>query len=133
MAELLACGLLDDRRLSRALAESLHRKGVAGRAMPARLRSRGLDPELLGEALAPLNRELVEPELLRACTFARRRRLGPARPVHRRPEDPAERRHRREKDIGALCRAGFSLGVALRVVDAADLDRLEAEAQDGPA
>lgn len=69
---------------------------------------------------------------MRACTYARRRRLGSARPAHRSYPEPAERRRQREKDIGALCRAGYSLGIALRVIDAPDLELLLEAGQDGP-
>ncbi|RME20742.1 MAG: hypothetical protein D6798_19765, partial [Deltaproteobacteria bacterium] len=67
----------------------------------------------------------------RACAYARRRRLGSARPPSRRPADPEQRRRRREKDLAAMFRAGFSAGIALRVIDADDIDDLLEEADGG--
>ena len=60
--------------------------------------------------------EGVDPELERAVAYVRRRRLGPMR------HDPEQRRARRERDLAAVARAGFPFGVALRVIDAEDLD-----------
>lgn len=131
LQELLACGLLDDRRLTHAWVESLHRRGVPARAMRARLLARGLDGAFLTEGLERLGQETAEPELLRACTYAQRRRIGAARADRRRPTDPAGARRQREKDLASLCRAGFSLGIALRVVDSDDLQALALEACEG--
>jgi regulatory protein len=51
-------------------------------------------------------------ELEAAATYARRRRLGP----HRR--DPEARAERRERDLAALARAGFSYAIAQQIIDA---------------
>ena len=46
-----------------------------------------------------------------AAALARRRRLGPFR-------RPGEREERRDKDLAALARVGFSYAVARRVIEA---------------
>jgi regulatory protein len=52
-----------------------------------------------------------------ARAYAKRRRLG----IHRRPDTRALHR---DRDLGALARAGFSYDLARRVVDA-DPDEME--------
>jgi regulatory protein len=111
LAELLEQGALDDTRFVRAWVEELHRKGHSRRAIEARMATRGVERGLVEAALA--DRPGEDPELAAARAYARRRRLGP----HRSSET---RRDRRDKDIAALCRAGFGLGLALRVVDEDD-------------
>ncbi|MCK6504465.1 RecX family transcriptional regulator [Myxococcota bacterium] len=128
LADLRAVGLLDDRKVAEAWAGNLHRRGLSERSIQERLRQKGLSAPLREGALARVEAEAEAPELARACTYALRRRLGAARPEARRPDDRDEARKRREKDVAALCRAGFSLGIALRVVDAADLEALREEA-----
>jgi len=128
LAELLAARLLDDARFARAWVDDLDRRGIPRRSMRQRLLSKGVDAALIDDALNARDQQVVEPELARACAYARRRRLGAARPEHRRPDDPALRRARRDKDVAALCRAGFSVGVALQVIDCPDLDALAARA-----
>jgi regulatory protein len=61
--------------------------------------------------------EAGETDLRAALRFAKRRRLGPFR-------TPKERATRRERDLAALGRAGFSYEVARAVVDAPTADAL---------
>lgn len=114
-----ARGLLDDAALTRGLVRSYRRKGLARRAIEHKLRGKGIDGDLIREALAASDEEAgADPELEAAWRLARRRRLGPYR--------RADRAERRERDLAALGRAGFSYGTARAVVDAeappADLD-----------
>ena len=59
-----------------------------------------------------------------AVALAKRRRLGPF-------NMRGDRDARREKDMAALARAGFGVGVAARVIDAETADDLEAMKYDG--
>ncbi len=130
--QLVADGTLDDARFTRSWVRDLHRKGIARRAIVAKMATKGVDRALVHAALADLDAEVPQPELVRACAYVRRRRLGPARPDGRRPTDPDALRARREKDLAAVCRAGFSFGIAKQVIDSRDLDALMARA-DGDA
>lgn len=129
IADLRAVGLLDDRKVAEAWAGNLHRRGLSGRSIQERLRQKGLAAPLREGAMTQVEADTSEPELVRACNYALRRHLGAARPEGRRPDDRDEARKRREKDLAALCRAGFSLGIALRVIDAPDIDELRAQAE----
>lgn len=130
LADLVAEGALDDRRYARSWVEELHRKGVSRQAIRQRMRDKEVAPALVDQALETLAQDLVEPELQRAIAYARRRRLGPARSSGKTVEDP---RRQREKDLAAMCRAGFAFGIARRVLDSEDLAALEAEAEGRPS
>ncbi len=104
-------GLLDDRAFALARARRLHAFGTSGRHIAAKLRLKGVAADLIDDALAVLEQGSPEPELAAAWSYARRRRLGPYR-------RPAERAERREKDLAALARAGFTLAAARAVINA---------------
>ncbi|MCA9558512.1 MAG: RecX family transcriptional regulator, partial [Myxococcales bacterium] len=78
-----------------------------------KMRQRGLPADLIDAALEAADAEVEDPDLAAAARYARRRRLGPFRPAEARAE-------RREKDLAALGRAGFSYAIARRVIDAED-------------
>jgi regulatory protein len=127
LARLRDAGYLDDAAYARGRAVGLHRAGHSVRAIQARLRQKGVDPDTAAQALEQLEDEAEAPELAAALRYARKRRLGPYRAE-------AERDVKAERDLAALARKGFSLDLARRVVlceDLADLER-EAGAQPGP-
>ena len=118
---LAAAGAVDDRRFAEGRAASLFRRGASRRSITAKLAEKGVGGEEIAVALASLEEMAEDPELAAAIAYARRRRLGPFR-------GPDSRATYRDKDLGALGRAGFALTVARRVVDAEDADALAAEA-----
>jgi len=114
-------GLLNDAVYGLARATSLNRRGLSARAINAKLREKGLSADVIEPAIAALAKNHAEPEFAAAAAYARRRRLGPYRP-------PEARFERRERDLGAMARSGFGYDLSLRVIDAEDIDALEAEA-----
>jgi regulatory protein len=74
-----------------------------------KLRLKGVPPELVTRELEKVSGELSELEAARI--WARKKRLGPFR------QNPDERSARRERDLAALARAGFSFGTAKAVID----------------
>ncbi len=121
IAKLLERRLLDDTAYARARANSLHRAGASRRKIAAMLQRKGVARSDIAGALAALDDEYDDSELVAAYNYARRRRLGP----YRAPEARADRR---ERDLAALARAGFGFDAARRVVDARSVEDLEAEA-----
>lgn len=121
IARLAGLGLLDDSAYALAMARRLNRRGTSLYGIRAKLRAKGVGAEDTDAALAELERDAADPNLAAGLAFARRRRLGPVRP-------DAEREARRLKDLAALARQGFDLELARRVIDAQDLEELEAEA-----
>src|SRR5579885_1461173 len=116
-----------DARAGAALVEAvvarLHRRGASRRMIAGQLARHGIDRDRVAAALAGLAPAGVgDPDLAAACALARRRRLGPYRA-------PEERASRRDKDLAALARHGFSLEIARRVLACADSAELEALAR----
>ncbi|HEY8564401.1 MAG TPA: regulatory protein RecX [Beijerinckiaceae bacterium] len=105
VAKALRIGLIDDRRYAEARVSTLRRRGGSARAIASKLQAKGVERETVAAALA----EEETDEAQAAEAFARRRKLG-----RYRPGDPAPYR---DKDLGALARAGFSFDVARRVLD----------------
>lgn len=105
VASCVASGLVDDRRFAEARAQSLRRKGRSGRAVAAALAGKGIERCLAAE-MAIVDDET---ELEAACAAAKRKRLG--------PWSRGDRTERRQRDIAALARAGFSLTIARAVID----------------
>lgn len=109
----VAAGYLDDRRLAVARTGSLRRAGRSTRLIRQKLKAKGLAPALVDE----VTKTTAEEELTAAFALARKKRVGPYRRA-------AVDRDGRTKELAVLARAGFSFGVAKRVVDAAADDEL---------
>jgi len=112
LERLQRAGHLDDRRQARLWLELWQRRGLSQRAMAARLRQKGVPSELLQEVLRDFRDSSEGLELDSARNYARRRRLGPYR------RDPDKRAERRQRDLAALARSGFSYDIARQVIDA---------------
>lgn len=113
---LAGSGVVDDAAFAASRARSLARAGRSHRAIGAHLASKGVAQETARAALPE-----PEAELAAALAYARRRRLGPFRPVlDDNPDADARRR-----EIGAMARAGFPQPVATQALR---MDRDEAEA-----
>jgi regulatory protein len=114
-------GLIDDAAYTAGRVASLHRRGDSLKAIRARLATKGVAAKIVADAVSGLRAEAPDPDLAAACTFARRRRLGPYR---RTAADPA-------RELGAFARAGFDRRVAEAVLGCADIEAVEALARDG--
>ncbi len=112
-------GLLDDAAYAASRAEALHRRGESLAKIRARLAAKGVPGALATDALATLLANSADPDLVAACAFARRRRLGP----YRRAAIDGSR------ELAAFARAGFSRRVAEAVLACADTDAAEALAR----
>lgn len=108
--DLRGLGLLDDAGYAKGLANSLFRRGKPPRAIAHALREKGVPDAQIEAALAGIVEDHVDPELLAATRYARRRRLGPFR--------RGDRAERRDRDLASLGRQGFGYGVAAKVIDA---------------
>ena len=117
-------GLLDDANYAETKARSLFRRGLSQRSMRLWLAQKGVGEEDIAAALAKLQAEVGDPELAAALAYARRRRLGPYRAE-------AEREAKRQRDLAALARRGFTSDLVLKVIDAPAPTELEEEAAAG--
>ena len=101
-------GLLDDAQFAEGRAATLTRRGLPRRRITAGLRLKGIDSATIERVVGSEIDELAQ-----ARRFIQRKRLGPWRRGGMTPET-------RRKDLGALCRAGFSLSIASRAFDKPD-------------
>jgi len=117
-------GLLDDPRYAAAKAASLQRRGGSRRAIAGRLAQQGVAADLIDETLHDLATTFGTTDLVAACAFIRRRRLGAYRALASRPGAPEK--DMVMKDMAALARAGFPLVIARRVLACGDIEAVEA-------
>lgn len=117
--------LIDDAAFAAGKATALRRRGASRRTIGGKLRLAGIDDDGIEAAVEAADTELAPPveeaspdaELRAALRLAQRRRLGPYRPR-------SERAERRQRDLASLARAGFSLDIARKVIDAEDAGSL---------
>lgn len=114
-------GYVDDAVFARMKTDSLLRRGYGGRRVGEVLRAAGVEDDLREEMAPP-----IAESRRAACALARRRRFGPW-------ADPLPDRPVRDKQIGAMLRAGHTLDNARRIVEATDLAAIEewVESADG--
>ena len=118
VAHLVDAGIVDDSRYAVGRARALFDRGASPPVIRQRLVEKGVAGELIDAALEAISAEHLAPELAAGINLARRRRLGPYRAAGDRPSG-------RARDLAAMARAGFDLGVALQIVDAVSTDELE--------
>jgi regulatory protein len=98
-------GLIDDAALATTMAGAAHReRGLAGRAVAARLRRRGIDEDDVRSAVATIDGESEREQALRLV----RKRLPATAAL-----EPTVRARRL---VGLLARKGYSAGLAYQVV-----------------
>ncbi|MET1415652.1 RecX family transcriptional regulator [Roseibium sp. HPY-6] len=102
----LSAGLINDRIYAETKTASLRRRGGSRRKIEAQLSAKGVDRTTIEGVLNDDQHSDAEA----ARVYARRRRLGPFR-------NRADRNDRRDKDLAAMCRAGFSFAVSKAIVD----------------
>ena len=112
MAEL---GYIDDRAVGEARAGAMLRRGLGHRRVSGALRAAGIDEEDAA-AIAPT---IAAGEQAAALAFARRKRIGPFGTA-------VPDRETRQKQIGAMIRAGHDMDLARKIVDFAPGQEVEA-------
>jgi regulatory protein len=99
-------GIVSDIRYATSIARTLRDRGMAKKSIVARLQARGVNRQQAELALANVDADtMADAELVAAKKLVRRRRLGPHRSMD-------ERAAWRQRDLGILARAGFSLQAA---------------------
>lgn len=111
-------GLVNDKVYAEALTNSLRRRGASTRMVKQKLAAKGVDSDAVDDALEATGGTGDATDLKAAFAYAKRRRLGPYGPA-------AKRQDRRQRDMAALGRAGFSYATARKVVEARDEDEVD--------
>lgn len=108
LAQRLAdAGYIDDRAFGEARARAMARRGLGARRVAGALHHAGLSVDD-SEAIAPA---IADRAVDAALTYARKRRIGPF------ANQPADR-PLREKQIGAMIRAGHDFTLSRKIVSA---------------
>jgi regulatory protein len=113
IARYRATGLLDDAAYAAGRARNGLARGRSLRRIAAGLAVKGVHREDAVAAVAALRDSVADPDLIAACAFARRRRLGPFRPASLGVAD-------RRRELAAFARAGFERRAAEAVLACAD-------------
>ena len=114
--------LVDDETFALQRARGLLARGKAPSLVKSALATKGVESDIADQALATIGEEIADPGRSAALALARRRRLGPFRIT--------ARAEHRDRDLAALGRAGHPYEVARWVVDARDVETLEADLEE---
>ena len=118
-------GYIDDWQFAVTTARSQRRLGRSQAVIRQRLRQHALDDETIMQALAEADEDSIDADLQAAIRFAQRRRLGPfanrTSASHLR-HDPQQWRQR---DLGAMARAGFSIATVRKIIEHDDPDTID--------
>jgi regulatory protein len=106
-------GLLNDEAYLAGMVNSLRRRGLSAQAIQYKLQQKGLKSEAIKEVLAAHSGDLstAEADLLAAAQFIRRKKLGCYGKPLGREEEKA-----RNRQIGALARAGFGFDITQKIL-----------------
>ena len=110
-------GYLDDRQFAVTMAFNQRRLGRSEAVIRQRLRQHALDDDLIAHALAEADENGVIGDLQAAIRFAQRRRLGPFAQHHRTQRQRLDVHQWKQRDLGAMARAGFSMAISRQVLD----------------
>ena len=118
-------GYLDDWQFAVSVARSQRRLGRSQAVIRLRLRQHALGDEIIAHALVEADENSANGDLQAAIRFAQRRRLGPfaqRHSVHHQSLDPHQWKKR---DLGAMARAGFPIGISRQVLEHDNPDTID--------
>ena len=119
-------GYLDDNDFAQNQARRYRQQGRSKLAIRQRLRQYRLDDTIINAALDAADQHATNGELLAACRFARRRRLGP---FDSRQHDDSKNyqayMQRKQRQLGSLARAGYTMAISRTVIGLEDVDAAE--------
>ena len=118
-------GYIDDRQFAVTTWRSQRRLGRSQAAIRQRLRQHGLDDDTIVQALAEADEDGIDGDLQAAIRFAQRRRLGPFANRTSASHPPHDPQQLRQRDLGAMARAGFSITTSRKIIEHDDPDTID--------
>ena len=118
-------GYLDDQQFAVTVARSQRRLGRSQAVIRQRLRQHALDDDVIAQALAEADENRANGDLQAAIRFAQRRRLGPFAQRRNAHHQRLDTRQWKQRDLGAMARAGFSMTTSQLVLDQEDPDTID--------
>ena len=113
-------GYVNDDAFAQSQARRHRRQGRSQLGIRQRLRQHRLDDDVIDAALEVADEHAANGELLAACRFARRRRIGPFDHRQNDGDDRDAIMLRQQRQLGAMARAGFTMAISRKVFDLAD-------------
>jgi regulatory protein len=103
-------GLLNDDLYLQGMVNSLRARGLSRVVIINKLQQKGLKADAIENALKLYNdqKEEIDADFTAAIRFAKRKRLGPFRKIIE---------ANKNKELGALARAGFSFDIAQKIIN----------------
>ena len=119
-------GYLDDEAFAQSQALSHRRQGRSKLGIRQRLRQHRLNDTIIDAALDAADQHAANGELLAACLFAKRRRLGPFYRGHFDNADYSRAlMQHQQRQLGKMARAGFTMKIGRTVLELEDIDAVE--------
>ena len=118
-------GYLNDRQFAVTVARSQRRLGRSQALIRQRLRQHALDDDIIAQALAEADENSANGDLQAAIRFAQRRRLGPFAQRHSAHLQRLDARQWKQRDLGAMARAGFSMATSRQILDHDDPNTID--------
>ena len=118
-------GYLDDQQFAVTMARSQRRLGRSQALIRQRLRQHALDNDIIAQALAEADKNSANGDLQAAIRFAQRRRLGPFAQRHSAHHQRLDAQQWKQRDLGAMARAGFSIATSSQILDHDDPDTID--------
>ena len=118
-------GYLDDRQFAVTVARSQRRLGRSQAVIRQRLRQHALGDDIIAHALAEADENSANGDLQAAIRFAQRRRLGPFAQRQSAHHQRLDAQQWKQRDLGAMARAGFSMATSRQILDHDDPDTID--------
>ena len=118
-------GYLDDRQFAVTVARSQRRLGRSQVLIRQRLRQHALGDDIITHALAEADENSANGDLQAAIRFAKRRRLGPFAQRHSANHQRFDAQQWKQRDLGAMARAGFSMAASRQILDHDNPDTID--------
>ena len=118
-------GYLDDRQFAVTVARSQRRLGRSQAVIRQRLSQHALGDDIIAHALAEADENSANGDLQAAIRFAQRRRLGPFALRQSAHHQRLDAQQWKQRDLGAMARAGFSMATSRQILDHDDPDTID--------
>ena len=123
--KVMDAGRIKDDKVALMWVEHFTNRGKSAPFIRMKLREKGVESEIIDDAIAQIHDQMQDPALEAAVTYARKRRLG----AYRRNE--SKQTERKQKDIAAMMRAGHRYDVVSKVIDCATVEEVESLIEGG--
>jgi len=119
-------GYLNDEAFAQSQARIHRRQGRSKHGIRQRLRQHRLNDTIIDAALDAADQHAANGELLAACLFAKRRKLGPFyRGQYDDMDDSQALMQHQQRQLAKMARAGFAMKIGRTVLELEDIDAVE--------